>query len=386
VDEPNLRRAALVAGVAEGVVATALPLLAASITRDPLAIAAVVAAQHLPWIVVALGWPLVGRIDRRTVVGLVHTMRSLAVAYLGLQVLASTDTILQIQLVALVVGLGEALSGVVEDEAGDSRLSTRGMWGVALVGMPLGGVLYEVFAAVPFLMDVLFFALAALFALFVPRPVRAPAAEREPIRWPRLAPGTGPVALTALLASAARSAVLGVLVLFALVDLGLGAPAWGLLLAGLAAATAAGGFVAPETGSALGLKAGFVVAAAVSGVALVVAARVADAERPWTSAVALGIAWATATTGAVLLRALLPAAAGRPVTDGALRAFHLAEWVGVCGGALAGGWWARDHGVAGTVQAAAAGWALAAVAVLLVRRRAAETAVENPPNKLLDAA
>lgn len=385
MEEPRLRRAALLGGVAEGVVATALPLLATAVTRDPLAVAGVVAAQHGPWILVALGWPLLRRPDRRTVVGLVHTMRALAVAYLGFHAMASTETIFKIQVVALLVGLGEALSGSVEDEAGDSRLSTRGMWGVALLGMPLGGVLYEVFAAVPFLMDVLFFALAALFALFVPRPVRAPAVLAPPSR-PRLAKGTGTVALTALLASAARSAVLGVLVLFALVDLGLGAPAFGLLLAGLAAATAAGGFVAPETGSALGLKAGFVVASIVSGAALVTASRVADAERPWAAALALGIAWATATTGAILLRALLPAAAGRPVTGSALRAFHLAEWVGLCTGALAGGWWARDHGVADAVQLAAGGWAAAAVAVLLVRRRAVATTAEDSPKKWLDAA
>lgn len=385
MEEPRLRRAALLAGIAEGVVATALPLLATAVSRDPLAIAGVVAAQHGPWILVALAWPLVRRTDRRTVVGLVHTMRALAIAYLGFHAMASTENIFKIQLVALIVGLGEALSGSVEDEAGDSRLSTRGMWGVALVGMPLGGFLYEIFAAVPFLMDVLFFALAALFALFVPRAVAAPAAAERPT-VPRLAKGTGGVALTALLASAARAAVLGVLVLFAIVDLGLGAPAFGVLLAGIAAATAAGGFIAPETGSALGLKAGFVVSSIVSGAALVTAARVADAERPWASALALGIAWATATTGAVLLRALLPAAAGRPVTGSALRAFHLAEWVGLCAGALAAGWWARDHGVADAIQLAAGGWAGAAIVVLFVRRRAASSLAEDSPNKWLDAA
>ena len=50
----RLRRSATLAGVAEGVVATALPLLAANLTQDPLAIAGVIAAQHAPWIVVAL--------------------------------------------------------------------------------------------------------------------------------------------------------------------------------------------------------------------------------------------------------------------------------------------------------------------------------------------
>jgi len=363
-------------------VATALPLLATAVSGDPLAIAAVVAAQHGPWIAVALAWPLVARVDRRTVVGLVHTMRALAVAYLGVHAMAGTETIFKIQLVALVVGLGEALSGTVEDEAADSRLSTRGMWGVALVGMPLGGVLYEVFVAVPFLMDVLFFALAALFALFVPRPFTTVAARQKV----RLAPGTGPVALVALAAAAGRSAVLGVLVLFAIHDLDLGAPAFGLVLAGLAAATAVGGWVAPETGSALGLKAGFAVAALVSGAALVTAARVADVDRPWTAVLALGIAWATATTGTVLLRALLPAAAGRPVTGGALRAFHVVEWVGVCAGALAGGLIARDRGVVDAVQLAAGAWAVAAVAVTAVRRRAVSADADDGANNLLDAA
>ena len=56
--------------------ATALPLLAVNISRDPLAIAGVVAAQHLPWIAVALGWRLVAGVDRRTVIGLVGSSPS----------------------------------------------------------------------------------------------------------------------------------------------------------------------------------------------------------------------------------------------------------------------------------------------------------------------
>jgi hypothetical protein len=384
--EGRLRRSALLAGVAEGVIATALPLLAAAVTRDPLAVAGVVAAQHAPWIVVAFGWRRVTRTDRRTVVGLVDTIRALTVGYLGFATLAGRETILKIQLVALVVGLGEALAGSVEDEADDSRLSTRGMLGLGLVGMPLGGFLYEIFVAVPFTIDVLFFALAALFALFVRQPVDPPPAVGTAAGRLRLAKGTGPVAVTALVATAARSAVLGILVLFALVDLGLGAPAFGLLLAGLAAATAAGAWVAPEAGAALGIRGGFATAAVLSAGALVTASQVADPERPILAAIALGVAWATATTGGVLLRALLPITAGRPVTDGALRAFHLAEWLGVCGGALAGGWVAREQGVADAVQLAAIAWAVAAIAVTTARRAASPASVDISSSKLLDAA
>lgn len=383
--DPRLRRSATVAGVAEGVVATALPLLAVNISRDPLAVAGVIAAQHLPWILVALGWHLVARIDRRTVVGLVDTARALAVGYLGVLALAGSETILKIQVVALVVGLGEALTGSVEEETGDARLSTRGMLGLAVVGMPLGGFLYEIFIAVPFLMDVLFFSLAGLFALFIRRPVAAPVTRAAPARN-RLAPGTGAVAITALLASLARSSVLAILVLFALHDLGLGAPAWGLLLAGLAAATAAGGWVAPETGAALGLRTGFAVASVLSGAALVTAAEVADPARPWTAALALGVAWATATTGTVLLRALLPAAAGRPVAGPALRALHLVEWVGICAGALAGGWLARRFAVADVLWWSAGAWLVAAASVAGVRRRVVPVVAEDPSGKWLDAA
>jgi hypothetical protein len=384
-DEPRLRRSSLLAGVAEGVVATALPLLATNITRDPLAVAGVVVAQHLPWIGVALGWHLVSRRDRRTMIGLIDTVRALAVGYLGLLALAGADTILKIQVVAFIVGLGEALTGTIEEETGDSRLSMRGMLGLAVIGMPLGGLLYAVFLAVPFMIDVLFFALAALFALFIPGPVRAARSlgDSSPAR---LAEGTLPVTITALVASVARSAVLGVLVLFALDNLGLGAPAFGFLLAGLAAATAAGGWVAPEAGTALGLRRGFAVASVVSGVALVIAATVADPARPWAAALALGIAWASATTGMVLLRALLPVAAGRPVTGPALRAFHLVEWGGLCGGALAGGWLARGHGVDVVLVCAAGAWAVAAVSVAVVRRSEPAMTISTDSANWLDAA
>lgn len=371
--------------MAEGVVATALPILAVSVSRDPLAVASIAAAQHLPWVVVALVWHRVSRRDRRTVIGLVDTARALMVGWLGFTTLAGTDTIRTMQIVALVVGLGEALTGAVEEETGDtSRLSARGMVGIAAVGMPLGGVLYELFAAVPFLADVLFFALAALFALFVPRPVPGPVVELPSA--PRLAPGTSSVAGVAFTASVARSAVLGILVLFALEPLGLGAPAFGLVLAGLAAATAAGAWIAPETGAALGLRRGYAIVVVLAGAALFTAAQVASPERPWAAVLALGIAWALLTTGSVLLRAMLRLAAGRAVTGPALRGFHVAEWAGVVLGALAGGWLARRTGVHDVIRAAAAVAVVAAVAVSTVRPQASKRPALDGSVNLLDAA
>lgn len=365
--------------------ATALPLLAANITHDPFAVACVVAAQHLPWIIVALGWASIASFDRRTMVGLVNTVRAVAVGYLGFLAVGGFDTIHKIEAIAFIVGLGEALTGTVEEEAGDESLGMRGMLGLAVVGMPLGGYLYEVFLAVPFLIDMLCFALAALFALFLGQPVRV--VVTTAVERPQLASGTVAVTATALLASIASSAVLGVLVLFALENLGLGAPAFGVLLAGIAAATAAGAWVAPETGAALGLRTGFAVTSVMVAAALLTASKVADPARPWAGALALGIAWAAAATGTVLVRALLPIVAGGPVAGNALRAFHLVQWTGVCIGALAGGWIGRARSVGEVLAWAAAMWLVAAASVVGIRRTSVATLPrEISSGKWLDAA
>jgi hypothetical protein len=350
------------AGVGDGVVAVALPLLAAGITRDPLAVAAVVAAQHLPWAVVHVGWRYL-RGDRRTVVGLVDTGRAIVLGLLGFLILIGRETILDIQLAAFVVGLGEALTDGAETETADvTTLSSRGMLGLAVVGLPLGGVLYEVFPATPFLFDVLAFAWAALFVLLVKREVGPPPVV-EPVddEPPAAFVGTRRITATVALAAAAGSAVLGVLVLFALDDMGLGAPAFGVLLAGLAVCSAAGAYVAPEVGAALGVRAGLVLAVLLAAAGHAAASQVADPERPVLAAAALGVAAAGAMVAAVLGRASLQLAAGRPLTEPTLRHFHLAVWSAIPIGALAGGWIASQRSVHEVLLWAAGLWVAAAV-------------------------
>jgi hypothetical protein len=361
-DERRLRRSSTLAGVGDGVVAVALPLLAAGVTRDPLAVAAVVAAQHLPWAIVHVGWRYL-RADRRTVVGLVDTGRAIALGLLAFLTLIGRETILDIQITAFAIGLGEALTDGVETETADvSALSSRGMVGLAVVGLPLGGLLYEVYPATPFVFDVLAFACAALFVLLMKREVGPPPEalvdDAEPVP---IVAGTRRITVAAAVAAAAGSAVLGVLVLFALDDLGLGAPAFGVLLAGLALCAAAGAFVAPEVGAAFGVKPGMVLALVVAGAGHAAASQVADARRPWIAAIALGIATGAAMIAAVLSRALLQRSAGRPLNGGALQHFHLAVWSAIPAGALAGGWIASQRSVHEVLLWAAGAWAVAAV-------------------------
>ncbi|MBW3645616.1 MAG: hypothetical protein KY441_08945, partial [Actinobacteria bacterium] len=383
-DERRLQRSALLSGVGDGLVATTLPLLAAGATRNPLAVAAVFAAQHLPWAVVAvLGPALVGDSDRRTVLGTAATLRAFTVGFLGLAALTGGDSILVLVAVALVVGVGEALADGVEEEAGavfnrwqrsagssGSGLRQRGMYGV-VGGLAGAGLLYEVVAPVPLLGAMGLYALAALAALWMRTTVAVPSAPGGARRGVApLRPGTSVVTAVAAAATATGSAVLAVLVLFALDDLGLGAPAFGLLFAGLAVAAAAGGLAAPSIGRLVGLRTGLVAALLAAGAGHAAAGTVADPGRPLVAAAGLGAAAAAGMVAAVLVRALLHVAAGRALDAEGLRAFHIRVWGAIPVGALAGGLVAQLVGVAPLVVGAGALSVVVAVAAAGVPTRA----------------
>ncbi|MGI9119654.1 MAG: hypothetical protein ACR2G7_05950 [Acidimicrobiales bacterium] len=360
-DERRLGRSSALAGVGDGIAAVALPLLVAGLTRDPLTVAGVVAAQHAPWVVVAVVGPVVvGDADRRTVLGLAATLRAVAVAVVGVAALAGSASLLVVGAAAVALGIGEALADGAEEEAGTLRaahpsaLRLRGMVGLAVVGLPLGGVIYQIAPGLPFLFAVGVFSPAALWALSLERRLGGAGAgatkTAAAVAAPALAPGTGVVVTAAMVATGASSAVLGVLVLFALDGLGLGAPAFGLLLAGLAAAVAVGGLTAPTVVQLLGLGRGVVVALAVAGTGYIAAGVVSDPARPLLGALALGVGAGAGMVADVLMRAMLHA---RPVIEGdPLAGFHLRVWAAIPVGALVGGVVAKLFGVAEVVVGA----------------------------------
>lgn len=375
VDVRRLRWAALVAGVGDGVVAVALPLLAAGLTRDPLAVAGVFVAQHLPWAFLPLAMPALRSTDRRTLAGAGDSMRAVAVAIAGLLAVIGDETILTIQLVAFVVGLAQALSDDAERVGGETReagpgssaqarLAGAGMVGLAVLGLPLGGALYELLAPIPLLFDIGVFAVAALLVLAVQRPLldETTSEEDEARRpWPRLAEGTRLTTSAAAAAAGGAGAITGVLVLIALDELGLGAPAFGFLLAGLAASSLVGALAAPRVGAFLGLRAATALGLAVAAAGQTTAWALLDPERPYPSVVALGVAGAAGMLAAVLLRARRHGTAGTRGAE-ARRAFHLAVWAATPVGALLGGVVARDLGP-GDVLLLGAGASLLAAAL-----------------------
>ena len=380
-DRRRLHRSSSLAGVGDGILAVALPLLAAGMTRNPLAVAAVVAAQHAPEAALAIVRPAwASTADQRTVLGLGSTLRAVAVVVVGLVSLVGLETVTLLVLAGLVAGLGTALADHAEEEvagtlaggpdAGEGEggeLRRRGMVGMAVVGLPLGGLVYEVGSALPFLVDVGVYALAALGALGIHLPiVGSPSGARtggdQWAGWvPKLASGSSTVTVAAFVATAASSAVAGVLVLFAVDDLGLGAPAFGFLLTGLAVAATLGAVAAPTVGGLLGLRGGAGISLVASGAGYAAAGLLADPARPYIGVLALGLGAGAGMVATVLLRALLYSAVVPEMKDDVRAGFHSRVWTAVSLGALAGGSAASVVGVASMVLGAGVVVALSAV-------------------------
>ena len=384
VDVRRLRRGAFVAGLGDGIAAVALPLLAASLTRDPLSVAGVVAVQHLPWPLLALVRPALRGVDRRTLVGAGDSLRACAVGGAGLLTVVGDETITTLLLVALALGVAQALRDDAERVGGETRtdpsggaatgtIATAGMVGLAVLGLPLGGFLYELLAPIPLLFDVAVFAIAALLILALRAPLRAgPPDERAAEgRLPRLAHGTRLVTAATAISSLAAGAVAGVLVLIALDDLGLGAPAFGLLLTGLAASSVLGALVAPTLGRLVGLRTGVLLGLVVAAGGQLAAWSTLDPDLPYPAVVALGVAAAGATAAGVLLRAQRQRPPG--VDDG--RSFHLFVWAATPLGAILGGVVGRTFDPPDVLVLGALGSLLAAVLAVAARTPAPRSAV-----------
>jgi MFS family permease len=198
---PDYRKLWTAAGIStlgDGVREAALPLLAASLTRDPAAVAAVALAGRLPWLLFSLvSGALVDRWDRRRVMWQVDTGRALVVTALAAAVLLESTSILLLVVVAFVLGTGETLfdnaaqalmPSVVSRqrlEEANSRLYVVQISSQEFVGPPLGSLLFGLVAvSAPFFVDAGSFFVAAALVLTITGVYRAP--RRQPQEHPRL--------------------------------------------------------------------------------------------------------------------------------------------------------------------------------------------------------
>ena len=265
----------VLADFGDGVRLAALPLLAAQLTRSPAAVAAVTAAQSLPWLMGAGLGVIVDRTDRRRLMVAVDTTRAAIIAALAAAIVMHADGLALIYLTAFTTGAGSALRSTAEltcvprlvdsanlDQA-NGRLVAGNMAANELAGPAAAGWLFGLTAVLPFAVSAGALGLAVPLLLTLPsifQPAGQPA-ERDSARtratvrqdlaeglaWLRRHAEIRDLTIAVGVISAMDAACFAVLVLYVIQILHQKSGAYGVLLA----VGAVGGIAAGAIGSRL---------------------------------------------------------------------------------------------------------------------------------------
>lgn len=249
--------ATVLADLGDGIRLAAFPLLAASLTDDPAAVAAVAAASALPWLLTGLlAGSLVDRRDARLLLVAADVARTLVLVGIIAVLVADRASIALIAAGAFALGVGETVRDTAAQtvvprlvptallERANGRMSAGEVAGNEFIGPVVGALLFAAGAALPFVVNSAALVLTVLLVLSVPAsllalPRQGPEQEGESVP---LGVRAGVVwlgrhrTLRALLVAGAcvalaDSAWFAVFVLYTEARLGLGAVGFGVLLA-----------------------------------------------------------------------------------------------------------------------------------------------------------
>jgi len=365
----------------DGVTVTAGPLLAASITRDPLLVAGALFAQQLPWLIFTLfSGVLVDRLEPGRLMVIVDLLRAAAVGGLAVSVLAGTAHLAALYGALFVLGTGSTVSDtallslppllVGPDDLVRANAGLQGVQlvGADLVGPLLGAYLFVLAAGLPFAFDAATFVVgAALIASIRRRRAadRAPGRARlrldmaEGIRWLFAHPGLRMLAIAVCVMNITLGSALAILVLYVRDRLGQGAVWYGVLLACGAAGGVIGTVIVKRLlawfGASLLLRLGLIIECA-SHVSL------ALTRQPWVAALTLVIFGVHGGVWTVVTVTLRQTAVPGQLLGRVNSVYYTFEMGGFAVGSLVGGLLARAFGLTAPFWVAAA--AVAVVAML----------------------
>jgi MFS family permease len=401
----RLWAASAIANTGDGVFVVALPLLAESLTRDPLLFAGVTVANRLPWMLFALhAGAIADRFDRRRVMWIANAARALAVAGLGAAVLGDVASIWLLYAVGFGLGLAETLFDTASQallpalvrrdqlEDANGKLVAAEIVTNQFLGPPLGGFLFGIAAALPILLDAGTFAVSAGLIASLggmvaarPRPTRA---DRRPmrtdiaegLRWLR---GHRLLRALAVLLGAMNGThvmVFAVFPLYAVGEgsvLGLGSFGFGVLLTASAVGSGIGSLLSARLVRRLGRG-------AVLWSTLVASVLVPIAIALTSSAVVVGATFAVFGLSVVLWNVVTVSLRQTIIPDELLgrvnSVYRFLGWGSMPLGSLAGGLVASAIGVRGTFLVAGAVMAVAIVPFAhLIRTQVIEDARAGAP-------
>jgi len=177
----RLWSASLASNLADGIFKTSAPLLAATLTKDPIVISLMAALVMLPWLLFAIPiGGIVDRIDRRLLLATANAVRFLMAAYLASMVAFDLITIPILYLVVFIFGIAEVLYDTTAQsmipqilkpknlERGNARLEIGAVTVGEFIGAPISGILYAVAIAIPFFVGGAGVLVAGILVLTIP--------------------------------------------------------------------------------------------------------------------------------------------------------------------------------------------------------------------------
>jgi MFS family permease len=242
--------------------------MAARLTQSPRLISGIAAVGALPWLLAGLpSGAIADRVERRRLMFGVEIFRAVMLAILAVSSWLGQDSLLMLYLVVFGIGLGQTVFAaaasaeiplLVHDKnlgRANGYLMSAEMASAETIGPAIGGALFGVAVALPFIVDgASFMVSAVLIALAIPRRqmMSGPAIRRASMRaelregWRHFADDDLLMLLAAAIASLAfcQAMVLSTLVLTALETFDLGDVGFGLLLGCTSIGSIVGGLIA----------------------------------------------------------------------------------------------------------------------------------------------
>ncbi|MFC7926190.1 MFS transporter [Microbacterium laevaniformans] len=187
----TLWSAAVFSNLADGVGRTAVPLIAITLSSDPLVISVLSALAFVPWLIFGLpAGMIVDRLDRRYVMALANVIRGSVALWLAVLGASGSLSLWALFVGTLVFGLGETLfdnatnaviPGVVERDQLDRAngwIQAAQVTVDSFIATPISGILFAVSLALPLWIGSAGYLVPVVLALLLPlsaaRPLRAP--------------------------------------------------------------------------------------------------------------------------------------------------------------------------------------------------------------------